>query len=337
MDKKILIIQTGGTVCSTAKNTQIHLSDSADKDLLHIYRNAYGYADEFTVISPFYMLSEDSTPAHIGQLLSAVKQAVTQPWDGIIILHGTDTLPYSAAAVGLCFGNCGKCIVFSSANITPDQPGSNALPNFRSAVLLIQNQIPGVFCTYRNTDDKDYVFLSTRLNMADAYSDDFTDYFHQPFATLQGDKIIKNEKCNMLVQSAVMPYLDYTFSKDVLFLTPYPGLRYNMVDPRDYAAVLHSVYHSGTACTQKGYALPDFVKRCSEQNIPLYIAPLKRLDKYYRTTQEILASGAKVLHQISPVTAYIKLLLAYNQNQTSPEEFLSKIYYFETVEEECTH
>lgn len=337
MGTKIILIQTGGTVCSTAKDTNIHLSGKADKSLLSLYYSTYGKDVEFDIVSPFYTLSEDMTPEKMGILLRSVQQAIAEECAGIIILHGTDTLPYSAAAVGLCFGNCGKCIVFSSANITPDQPGSNALPNFRSAVLLIQNQIPGVFCTYRNTDGKDYVFLGTRLNMADAYSDDFIDYFHQPFATVQENKIIKNAKCNMFVQCTAMPCLDYTFSKDVLFLTPYPGLRYNMVEPRNYAAVLHSVYHSGTACTQKGYALPEFVKKCSEQNIPLYIAPLKRLEKYYRTTQEILAAGAKVLHQISPVTAYIKLLLAYNQNQMSPESFLSKIYYFETVEEECTH
>ncbi len=332
MGKNILILQTGGTVCSTAKNTQIALSASADTDLLSLYCQKYGNEDTFTVVSPLCMLSEDSTPERIGQLLTAVKQSVAGEWDGIIILHGTDTLPYSAAAVGLCFGGCGKCIVFASANITPDQPGSNALPNFRNAVLLVQNQIKGVFCTYQNSNGKDYVFLATRLNIADGYTDDFSDYFHQPFATVEGEEIILNTSCFLREKNQAMPQADYTFSNKILLLSPYPGLLYNSLNSDGFSAILHFTYHSATACTQEGYSLPDFVVKCSRKNLPVYLLTPKKMSKFYRTTQEILAAGAKSLPPMAPAAAYIKLLLAYNQNAVDAEDFLSKNYYFETVE-----
>lgn len=103
----------------------------------------------------------------------------------------------------------------------------------------------------------------------------------------------------------------------------------------DTAAVLYSPYHSATACTDvsegKSYALTEFIKRCITKNIMVYICGLKRKVPIYSTVAEIIKAGSIPIYTTSAVAAYMKLLLAYNQEEMSVKEVMGKDLFFEEV------
>ena len=89
------------------------------------------------------------------------------------------------------------------------------------------------------------------------------------------------------------------------------------------------------ACTDisegKSYALTEFIKRCITKNIMVYICGLKRKVPIYSTVAEIIKAGSIPIYTTSAVAAYMKLLLAYNQEEMPVKEVMGKDLFFEEV------
>ena len=98
-------------------------------------------------------------------------------------------------------------------------------------------------------------------------------------------------------------------------IKPYPGLNYAHFNLENVDAVLHDLYHSGTACasTQWGenYSLLEFIKRCGEQDIKVYLAPAIKSADAYQSTRALIEQGAEMIWNMSIEAAYVKLMLAY--------------------------
>ncbi len=59
---KILVILTGGTIGSRIEGNVIDVSGTSPRRLLAMYREKYGDSEEFEVIQPLNLLSENMTP-----------------------------------------------------------------------------------------------------------------------------------------------------------------------------------------------------------------------------------------------------------------------------------
>jgi len=105
------------------------------------------------------------------------------------------------------------------------------------------------------------------------------------------------------------------FSERILMIKPYPGLDYSRFNLNDVDAVMHDLYHSGTACASpqwgENYSLVEFIKRCENQGITVYLAPAIKSTDAYQSTQALIEQGAEVIWNMSIEAAYVKLLLAY--------------------------
>ena len=81
-------------------------------------------------------------------------------------------------------------------------------------------------------------------------------------------------------------------------------------------AVLHDLYHSGTACTTlewgENHSLLAFIKRCQMQKVEIYLAPISNSNDTYQSTLELVNSGVTILWNITIEAAYVKLSLAYS-------------------------
>ncbi len=98
-------------------------------------------------------------------------------------------------------------------------------------------------------------------------------------------------------------------------IKPYPGLDYAKFNLENVDAVLHDLYHSGTACASvqwgENYSLVTFIKRCKKQGISVYLAPAIKSADAYQSTQTLIGQGAEIIWNMSIEAAYVKLLLAY--------------------------
>ncbi|XP_060805140.1 L-asparaginase 1-like [Amyelois transitella] len=57
-------------------------------------------------------------------------------YDGFVVLHGTDTLSYTASALSFMFENIGKCVVLTGSQIPIFEPRSDGTDNFVSSLLI---------------------------------------------------------------------------------------------------------------------------------------------------------------------------------------------------------
>lgn len=59
-----------------------------------------------------------------------------EQYDGFVVLHGTDTLSYTASALSFMFENLGKGIVITGSQIPIFEPRSDGVDNFVSSLLI---------------------------------------------------------------------------------------------------------------------------------------------------------------------------------------------------------
>ena len=187
--------------------------------------------------------------------------------------------------------------------------------NFSCAVDFIsQVAHAGVFVPYRNTGQSTYVHLGTRLISCLPLSNDFISIQHKSFLCYENRQFTT---INPLPTKPTHPLITLKplFSKRVLLIRPYPGLNYQSFNLDQVDVVLHDLYHSGTACvaSEEGedYSLLDFIDRCQQQSVKIYLAPIIKSDTAYLSTHQLIAAGANVIWNMTIEAAYVKLLLAY--------------------------
>ena len=90
--------------------------------------------------------SANMTPAYWLRLREAVIEAVdTEGCDAVLVLHGTDTLAYSAAALGFQLLGLDAPVVFTGSMLPAGVPDSDAWENVNGALLALGNGLaPGV-------------------------------------------------------------------------------------------------------------------------------------------------------------------------------------------------
>jgi L-asparaginase len=68
--------------------------------------------------------------------------------DGAVVLHGTDTLAYTASALSFLLVNFGKPIVLTGAQVPFSQPGGDGEANMAGALLCAQSRAVREVCAY---------------------------------------------------------------------------------------------------------------------------------------------------------------------------------------------
>lgn len=336
--ERILVVLTGGTIGSKIERATIDVDAAAGVGLLAACREAFRGGVEFVAVQPLNMLSENAAPRHWEALCAAIDQAGPRGYSGVIITHGTDTLAYTAAMLSFVYNALPVPLVVVGSSYPLEDARSNGAENFRQAVYFILNEgIPGVFCVYRNEKGESLVHLGSRLTEADAYTDQFASFGGIYLGEMKnGALALKAHPANP-VRTALKAARDSAltqpvrFENSVLAIRPYPGLDYGHICfDENTKAVLHGLYHSGTACVRgEGLSLALFLRRCAWMGIDCYVAPFKTQGDLYATSREIAAGGAAPLRNIAFEAAYVKLCLAYNQRETSPRAFMEKEAFFE--------
>lgn len=138
--EKILVIGTGGTI-ACKKDKSIHL-DSPFKIVDYCkFDNV-----EFQCISPFFVLSENMSFEMWERLIKCINDVDFSKYKGVIILHGSDTLYFTASFIGNAFGN--KPIVLVASDKPLEDKTANGFENFRKAVEYILKGIDRVYVSY---------------------------------------------------------------------------------------------------------------------------------------------------------------------------------------------
>lgn len=133
--QKIFVLYTGGTIgMKPSPNGLVPDAQLAEQALQPYAEQAVFH---WHICQPL-IDSSNITPQHWAEWL-AILQAALPEHDGILILHGTDTLAYTANFLALALDNGGKPIVLTGAQKPYHAANSDAPANLQTAIAALQN------------------------------------------------------------------------------------------------------------------------------------------------------------------------------------------------------
>lgn len=367
---KILVLFTGGTIGSFKVKVNDHYvigtktelekqgisTEGLTQMLIQNYNNVYNINKEvsFDVCEIADVLSENMSFAKWNEITSAIKKQDFSKYDGVIITHGTDTLGYFANYLSMILNKVSVPVFIVSSNYVLDDPRANGNYNFQAACDYIKKiKIPGVYVTFRNTIDgekKTRVIYGSRVMQCNPLTNDFesiTNHGNVPLATVDEFGHIESvdDLCNTI--NGVNPYRKEdgslindlrSLKSNILLVEPYVGLDYFNYNLKKVDAVLHGLYHSGTACTDTDEVnnIIRFNRMVRNSGSDLYVGPFYGKDDkaLYASADSMVKAGINFVTNTSKENAYVKLALAYalaplyanNQDQVSEyvEEFMNE-------------
>lgn len=141
--KKILLIQTGGTIAMNAKGDGVALDPEGWSQTLYSEIPELNEIAELSTCPLFFEDSSDLNPQHWVTLAGCIEEHY-DTYDGFVILHGTDTMAWSASALSYSLQNLGKPVIFTGSQLPMSSIRSDARRNLVNAVELATKDITEV-------------------------------------------------------------------------------------------------------------------------------------------------------------------------------------------------
>lgn len=323
-----MIVFTGGTIGSVKQGQSVDVNSAGSYMIIDLFQQQYTSLTEFYTMQPLNILSENLVAEQWLELANELRAIDYSSIDAIILTHGSDTLAYSAAMLSYLLSDIPVPLIIIASNYHLQDDRANGLRNFYNAVRWIEEgATAGVFVVYENNRSESILYLGSRIMQCET----FTDQFRSPYDLVLGqlvDGVVQRSTVSRGITVAnvrpathkytgIMQQLDQ-LNTDIVYIKPYPSLNYDLYSwtaERRPTAILHDLYHSGTACalTDGPYSLPQFIKRCKQENITIYLCPVKSsAEAQYASTAKLVEAGAVIIEGMSTEAALTKLMIAYS-------------------------
>ncbi len=148
--KKILIIHTGGTFGMVPQKPAATLAPQQVQERITRHVPELMQIAEIDFIAPFNLDSANLTPAHWQALGTTIAQHMDM-YDGFVIIHGTDSMIFTAAALSFMLQNLPKPVILTGSQRPLAEIRTDARMNLINAVELATFNIPEV-CIFFGTE-----------------------------------------------------------------------------------------------------------------------------------------------------------------------------------------
>jgi len=163
----IALVSTGGTIASTVDYRTGAVTAQFDaEDVLRAVPDLAGRANyRGRVVAN--ILSENMRPDIWRDLAEVVHEEVERGADGVVVMHGTDTMQYSASALSFML-DTPVPVVFTGSQRSADRPSSDNVMNAVCAVEAAKSDVAEVMvCMHESqSDDRCALHRGTRVRKA---------------------------------------------------------------------------------------------------------------------------------------------------------------------------
>ncbi|MDD3570174.1 MAG: asparaginase domain-containing protein [Lachnospiraceae bacterium] len=334
--KRILLMLTGGTICSFVNSEgfkEAEINKAAPLLIDNFNKNSTdGIEVDFDVEATLNILSENMTIDKWNVLLKVLSKLKWDDYSGIIIAHGTDTLAFTASLLSIVLAGCKVPVFMVSSNFDLSDKRANGNENFKAAVELItKGVVPNVYVTYKNSDGITYLHKGSEITQCQNYTWNFYS------KNMLDYKVFNQFQINKIDREMILNQIE-SLKNNVLMLEPYVGIDYSVYNFQQKKAVLHGLFHSSTACAEissdgdiiDNSSVRYMMNICKEKGIEFYIAPFEREllaeEAMYSSTGILLRHGAIPMVGMTKEACYTKLLVAYSifTDKKKIEEFLKE-------------
>jgi len=158
------------------------------------------------------------------KLLAKHISEVRNNHDGIVVIHGTDTLAYTSSMLSFMLQNINIPVVITGSQLSIKDPIADAMENCRCAIHMAASGIPGVFVAFNRK-----VMLGCRASKVRSLSFDAFESINYPYvATISSLGMNINEKA-VPVRNGVFRLVD-TYSSKVCMLKMFPGMHRSLLE-----------------------------------------------------------------------------------------------------------
>ena len=136
-DKQILIIYTGGTI-GMQKTESGYLPITGFRSVIEekLHPPVGSELPEYDLLELEPIIdSANLVPEHWNNIAAVVIDNY-EKYDGFIVLHGTDTMAYSASMLSFLFSGSDKPVIFTGSQIPLIEPRSDAQENLCNALMI---------------------------------------------------------------------------------------------------------------------------------------------------------------------------------------------------------
>lgn len=134
---RVLMLYTGGTIgMQPSPQGYVPCAGLAERLSTHLALSDPYRLPAFDVLEMQPLIDSAELMPEAWNRLVALLESHWQHYDAFVVLHGTDTMAYSAAALSFMLGALNKPVIFTGSQIPLGEPRSDALNNVVSALQL---------------------------------------------------------------------------------------------------------------------------------------------------------------------------------------------------------
>ena len=221
MKKKILIINTGGTLSAVMKDSGLKpgLSINDMREELAIVSGGINIEiEDFCSLDSANIFPED---------WSALAKYISErrsKYDGIVVIHGTDTLAYTSSMLSFMLRNINIPVVITGSQLSIINPVADAMENCRCAIHMAASKIPGVFVAFNRK-----VMLGCRASKVRSLSFDAFESINYPNISTISSLGMKIDQAAVPERSGIFK-LANSFSKEVCMIKMFPGIHRSLLE-----------------------------------------------------------------------------------------------------------
>lgn len=261
--KKILLLQTGGTIAMHFDKDGKELNPDKWTEVLYGEMPELSKIAEIEIQNVFFEDSSDINRHHWKELSEQVNKKLDD-YDGFVILHGTDTMAYTASALSFALQDISKPVILTGSQVPMSNIRSDARRNLINSIELATSGIHEVAICFN-----DHLYRgnrSTKMSIGDF--DAFTSPNYPPLAEVGIEiKLSEDLLRNHQNQNKRKCYSSFDDSVQVIKIHPNLNPKFlNHFELDHTRAVILEAFGSGNVPSKGEYNLLPFVEKCIDQN-----------------------------------------------------------------------
>jgi len=218
--KKLMILSTGGTIACTQTADGLIPTLSADDILAYVPgAKKLGIIETRTI---FNLDSSNIQPEEWQMIAREIFRCLPD-YDGIVVLHGTDTMAYTASMLSFMLRYVDKPVVITGSQLPVGHPKTDAKLNLKHALITAASGVAGVFVVFDRQ-----IMLGCRVGKVRTTSQNaFESINRLPVG------IIRRDHVRLIAppeRTTLPPALDDAIEPNVFLLKLIPGTRPEVFD-----------------------------------------------------------------------------------------------------------
>ena len=284
---RILLLHTGGTLGMTPQGSPTGLAPGPFLEgLLERVPELRDLAD-FDLEVPFNQDSATCEPAQILDLAALVR-ARSASCDGVVLIHGTDTMAFSASALGFLLADLGRPVVLTGSQRPLAFVRSDARTNLINAVDLATRGVAEVGICFGTAWIRGVASEKASVHAYQAFESPNL----PPLAEIGADLRLHPEAGRF--ERRLPAGLGARLEMDIHVVTPHPGMPWRPA-PEGVKAVLIQAYGAGTLPMGRA-DLQAFLEDAARRGLPVVVTTQCREGRVdlaaYELGRQLEAAGA---------------------------------------------